>query len=179
MAVHRLKNDLDDSPWPAADFTGMWIVEWTNGATKFRGHYLEGKADGDYLCFWPNGRPAQKGRMSRGECVGRWTDYHEDGFVTAERDFIDGQVEGIERRYWESGEVMEVRTMRHSVVHGAVRVYRRDGQLSYEGEYRDGEPWHGVCDASTFEKQPNGGYSILAEYDRGTKIKNLSREDYE
>lgn len=179
MAIYRLKDELEDSPWPGENFTGEWIVEWPNGVTKFRAQYVQGKPDGDYLCFWPNGRLAQKGRMCQGESVGRWTDYHQDGFVTATRDFIDGLIEGVERTYWRDGTVMEERTMRHTFLHGIARKYRRDGMLSFEGEFRDGEPWSGICEVSTFEQQLDGSYSILAEYALGKKVRDLRRDDYE
>ena len=41
--------------------------------------YLRGKAEGDWLCGWPNGQVAQRGQNSNGRAIGIWVDYREDG----------------------------------------------------------------------------------------------------
>ena len=91
MPVIRHKNEDDDMIWPPDDFTGEWIVEWPNGALKFRSLYLGGKAEGDYLCYWSNGKPAQVGYSSNGMCVGVWTDYFEDGTKDKETHYINNR----------------------------------------------------------------------------------------
>ena len=79
MTTVRQKNQDDDMPWPPDNFTGEWIVEWPNGAIKFRSLYLGGKAEGKYECFWDNGNLAQIGYSEDDVCVGIWSDFWEDG----------------------------------------------------------------------------------------------------
>ena len=174
MPIHRLKTFDQDSPWPDDRFTGEWVVEWPNGQLKFRAHYLDGKANGDYRCFSEEGRVVQEGRMCRGECVGRWVDYHHDtGSILAERVYLDGHCEGIERSYFDNGNVMSERSHRQSVLHGPFRWFLRDGQLAFEGEYQEGEPWDGVCEVEGFDQQVDGSYSSLAEFRCGSRVRDV------
>jgi len=179
MSVFRLKNFDDDCPCPDEHFTGEWIVEWPNGVTKFRANYIDGKEDGERFCYWENVNLTQKGRMCRGECVGRWTNYHEDGFKTSEYDFIDGQIQGVKKSFWRNGALMYLHTYRESVLHGVFRAYRHDGSCLYEGVYRDGAPWSGTCEIDVFEKQADGGYTLLGEFAEGVKIRDLPLPSHE
>jgi hypothetical protein len=89
MPVIRQKTDDEDMIWPPDGFTREWIVEWPNGVVKFRSLYLGGKEEGDYYCYWSNGRPAQIGCSSDGVCVGVWTDFLEDGTKLKETHYIN------------------------------------------------------------------------------------------
>ncbi len=91
MPVVRQKTDDEDMIWPPDGFTGEWIVEWPNGAVKFRSLYLGGKEEGDYRCYWSNGKPAQVGCSSGGECIGVWTDFLEDGSKSKETHYINNR----------------------------------------------------------------------------------------
>jgi hypothetical protein len=90
MTVTRQETDEDDMPWPPDDFTGEWVVEWTNGEVKFRCLYLGGKAEGKYECYWPNGTPAQLGYMEDGKAKGVWSDYWQNGVLFKETEYFGG-----------------------------------------------------------------------------------------
>src|SRR5436309_8991464 len=91
MAVARIKDYDDAMIWPPDDFTGEWVVEWPNGVVKFRSLYLGGKEEGDYQCYWSNGKPAQLGYSSNGVCVGVWTDFLEDGTKLKETHYFNNR----------------------------------------------------------------------------------------
>jgi antitoxin component YwqK of YwqJK toxin-antitoxin module len=46
---------------------------------KFRGVYVNGKEEGEHICYWENGQIAQQGHFQDGKCIGVWEDYHDDG----------------------------------------------------------------------------------------------------
>ena len=91
MPVVRQRTDDEDMIWPPDGFTGEWVVEWPNGTVKFRSLYLGGKEEGDYRCYWSNGKPAQLGNSSDGVCVGVWTDFLEDGTRVKETHYINNR----------------------------------------------------------------------------------------
>jgi hypothetical protein len=64
--------DDDDAEdiWPNDGYSGIWEIYWPNGVVKFRANYVDGKEEGECLCYWDNGNLAQRGVKVRGECDG-------------------------------------------------------------------------------------------------------------
>jgi antitoxin component YwqK of YwqJK toxin-antitoxin module len=111
MAIHRQETDEDDMVWPSANFSGEWVVEWPNGKTKFRSLYLEGKQEGVHLCYWSNGKLAQKGQNHDDQCIGIWSDYWEDGTKFKETEYYS-QGNFDVRWLTEDGRVRELEVVR-------------------------------------------------------------------
>lgn len=78
MKTTTIVDDGERDPYPPPNYTGIWIALWPNGLTKFRGTYIDGKEEGDHLCYWENGTLAQEGRCVGGVCIGVWKDYWDD-----------------------------------------------------------------------------------------------------
>lgn len=74
-----LNIDYGEGVYPPDNFNGTWEVFWPNGTLKFRSDYVDGLENGAYLCLWDNGNVCQEGRYIKGQCVGLWNDYLEDG----------------------------------------------------------------------------------------------------
>ena len=110
MPVHRQKTDDDEMVWPPDNFTGEWIVEWSNGQVKFQALYLNGKAEGDYLCYWSNGNFAQKGYCEDGKYIGIWSDYWEDGTKFKETEYFSPG--NYDVRWLKDGEIKEIEVVR-------------------------------------------------------------------
>lgn len=111
MPIHRQKSDTDDMIWPPDNFSGEWIVEWPNGQIKFRSLYLEGKQEGEHLCYWTNGNLAQKGQNLADQCIGIWSDYWEDGIRFKETEYYSKNNFDV-RWLTESGHVREIEVFR-------------------------------------------------------------------
>ena len=112
MPTIRHESEADDTPWPDDGFTGEWIVEWPNGQVKVKSRFIDGKADGDYLCYWANGNFAQKGINKNGICIGLWEDFWEDGMKVKETYYEDPN-NFTERWLDQQGKVERVNTFRN------------------------------------------------------------------
>ncbi|HZE72359.1 MAG TPA: hypothetical protein VE135_22845 [Pyrinomonadaceae bacterium] len=84
----HLIGDGEQELWPDESYSGLWEVYWPNDVIKFRANFLNGQEEGECLCFWDNGKLAQRGFRVGGHCVGIWTDYSYDGAKTLEGEII-------------------------------------------------------------------------------------------
>jgi antitoxin component YwqK of YwqJK toxin-antitoxin module len=160
--------------WPDEDYTGLWEVYWPNGVIKFRGNFVNGKEEGECLCFWDNGNLAQRGTKVNGECVGVWTDYSYDGAMTLEGEYGESGQHGLWKSFWHDGIVMTEEEYVDGLLHGSVRHFSFDGQLVHQGEFRNGEPYNGICHTPAFDRHPH--YTMIAQYMEGEMIRELPYE---
>lgn len=96
---------------PPPGFTGTWTTYFANGSRSHEIQYKDGKYDGEFTAFrpdgskcyvqhyaahgaegedtgyFPSGRVMYKGVYKGGKQVGTWTWYSEDGTVTSTKDF--------------------------------------------------------------------------------------------
>jgi antitoxin component YwqK of YwqJK toxin-antitoxin module len=92
---------------PPADFTGTWIVYFVNGQPSHEIEYRDGKyhgkftanhttgaksvvqhygpdgADGEDTGYYPSGKVSYRAHYSKGQPIGVWTWYNEQGEVTS------------------------------------------------------------------------------------------------
>jgi antitoxin component YwqK of YwqJK toxin-antitoxin module len=114
MSTICQESEDDDTPWPEDGFTGEWIVEWPNGQIKFRSRFIDGKEEGEYLCYWANGNFAQKGTNRSGVCKGLWEDFWEDGMKFKETYYEDSK-NFTERWLDQQGNVERIKTFRNGI----------------------------------------------------------------
>jgi antitoxin component YwqK of YwqJK toxin-antitoxin module len=169
----RLKCTDDELPLPEGPFSGEWCVEWPSGIPKFRADYVNGIQEGLYECYGETGILIQKGQMKDGNCIGHWVDYHPiDGHRIMECDY-DGSgsgYEGVVRRFWNNGTVSSEKSYHKGVPHGSYREFDSDGNIMWEGEYRDGDPWEGICQVFDFGGVPR---IVLSAFQQGEKIRDI------
>ena len=60
-------------------------------------YYLNGKPDGEWIGYYPNGNIRYKKYFKDGLREGRWIDYREDGLLQSESSYKDGDY--IENSY--------------------------------------------------------------------------------
>ena len=104
--------------WPPDNYTGEWAFHWPNGQMKYHAWYVNGKREGEVICYWEDGSIFQEGVCVDGECRGIWTDYRfgdrfketdyadGDNFVVRFFDF-DGSV--MLTKVWKNGKVVDER----------------------------------------------------------------------
>jgi antitoxin component YwqK of YwqJK toxin-antitoxin module len=114
MPTIRQESEDDDTPWPEDGFTGEWIVEWPNRQIKFSSQFIDGKEDGEYLCYWANGTIAQKGTNRSGVCKGLWEDFWEDGMKFKET-YYEGAGNFTVRWLDQQGDVERIQTFRNGI----------------------------------------------------------------
>lgn len=168
--------DDDDAEdiWPDDGYSGIWEIYWPNGVVKFRANYVDGKEEGECLCYWDNGNLAQRGVKVGGECDGIWTDYDYEGYKTLQGRYVNGKQEGLWVSFWDDGSVMKEREYVAGLEHGYSRHFSYEGELIHEGEFREGEPYNGICHVPDFDRHPH--YTMVGEYVEGNIIRELPFE---
>jgi antitoxin component YwqK of YwqJK toxin-antitoxin module len=170
----HLIDDGEQELWPDEGYSGPWEVYWPNDVIKFRANFLNGQEEGECLCFWDNGKLAQRGFRVGGHCVGIWTDYSYDGAKTLEGRYVNGEKEGLWVSFWGDGSVMQEEEYVEGLQHGAFRYFSYDGELLHEGEFRNGQPHNGICHVPAIDRHPH--YTMIAEYLEGEIIRELPFE---
>lgn len=73
-------------------FTGAF-VEWYSDTTKeIEGNYLDGKKEGDFKLYFPNGQLEQAGKYSNDKKTGIWEYYYENGGKHQRFEFKDNEI---------------------------------------------------------------------------------------
>ncbi|WP_157467902.1 toxin-antitoxin system YwqK family antitoxin [Desulfatibacillum aliphaticivorans] len=87
MELTKVVDEHGFGCYPPQDYTGIWEVYWPNGVIKSRNRYIDGKEEGEQLCFWDNGNLAQVGQAKNGHCIGLWEDFSYEGLRFKETDY--------------------------------------------------------------------------------------------
>jgi antitoxin component YwqK of YwqJK toxin-antitoxin module len=66
---------------------GRCLVWFDDGRLYIESSYFEGRLDGDYRSFWPNGKPREIGRYADGARVGKYQWFDETGALVTEQEF--------------------------------------------------------------------------------------------
>jgi len=66
---------------------GPYLKYFPDGSTMTKGNYKNGLLDGNFTLFYPNGSIELKGQYKAGEQVGNWNYFDEEGNVIPEEDF--------------------------------------------------------------------------------------------
>jgi antitoxin component YwqK of YwqJK toxin-antitoxin module len=106
--MRKIVRELDESVpiYPDEDYTGEWIVEWPSGALKFTGNFLNGLAHGKSFAYWENGQIAQTGMSYKGEPIGVWEDFFENGHKFKET-IYENSSNFEERRFNSDGSISD------------------------------------------------------------------------
>jgi antitoxin component YwqK of YwqJK toxin-antitoxin module len=69
-------------------------VEWHKGATTLRQScsYRNGKPEGSFTAWHPEGKPWVQGQFSGGQKVGKWKQWDSSGNEVAEGDYASGRL---------------------------------------------------------------------------------------
>lgn len=135
---------------------------------------MNGEEEGEHLCYWDNGKLAQRGTMVHGKCLGVWTDYSYEGAVSRQGEYGPAGRQGVWRSYWDDGTVMTEEEYVDGLLHGTARHFSYDGKLIHEGEFRNDEPYNGICHTPDIDRHPH--YTMIGEYMDGEMIRELPFE---
>lgn len=61
---------------------GQWYAFFPDGSVQTNAFYMDGKEHGNYMVYRENGKPYYKGHFDYGICDGTWFWYDENGKVT-------------------------------------------------------------------------------------------------
>lgn len=83
-------------PGTKEPFTGTWSDSVNGMKVKF--DVVNGKKNGKFETFYPNGKPQMQGYLKNNRNVGEWKYFYEDGTVESYGNFVNDKPEGI--WYW-------------------------------------------------------------------------------
>jgi antitoxin component YwqK of YwqJK toxin-antitoxin module len=123
---------------------GPWKEYWPNGTLRAEGMYIEDERDGDWVFYRENGEKEQQGRYVRGSVHGLWTWWYPGGRIHRKERYARGEL---------SGEFLELDTAGNALVEGQYEDGQREGAWRIhihdhleEGSYllgqKDGEWTH-------------------------------------
>ena len=104
---------------------------------KGEGKLLDGKEDGEWTVFYPDGAVHAKVTFKEGKLDGPWTEYWEGGGVKAEALFWSGTGERVE--YFRSGKVRKrvclYSNLHSETLHGGCVSYYANGRVRVRAHY--------------------------------------------
>lgn len=150
------KEEYPDSPGL------LGIVVGTAANKTESGQYFNGKRNGSWVHYYPNGLPMSITSYVNGEKEGlyvefgtnnnlvkrcyyhkslRHGEYKEFNYTTLkeERNYVNGKIEGATKIYYDNGKVMEEGLYKNGLRDGISKWYDQDAKLTIEYEYKNGE----------------------------------------
>jgi len=171
---------------------------WYNddGQMSTETHYVRGKRHGKYTKWYFDEQKEAEGTYEDGLKVGIWREWHWGGDLASECTYQRGRIVGT-KTWWDRGkkyredEYDEEGNIAHTVAsysmaggrwyegwyrkgkkHGTWTYWNPDGTFKARGEWRDGEPWNGICQV-TVPKMSLSSATIWGEYRNGRLIQQL------
>lgn len=85
---------------------GKWNDYYPEGEKKTDGQYVDNYRVGRWVFYWRNGRTEQTGEYYRGRPHGLWNWYYEDGSISREESFFHGREDGTLIEYARNGRII-------------------------------------------------------------------------
>lgn len=105
----------------------------------------DGKEEGPWKNYYPDGSIKSFGNYAQGEKTGEWKYYHANGKLEQSGRYnLKGRPEGMWRWYYDSGQLFKEEEYHNGVKDGLLVVYDETGMIIEEGEYYSGNeegPW--------------------------------------
>ncbi len=122
----------------------------------------QGRKDGAYARFHPNGRPAVKATYAAGQRHGLERTWDASGVLRSAHTFKHGVLHGAHKTYDEQGHQQVQQAYAGGHLHGAYKSYHPNRRLKVVTRYRNGK-LHGKY----HERTPAGATRLLTTYHEG------------
>ena len=126
------------------------------------GTYKNGKYDGDWTWYYPNGKIQKQEEFINGEPEGRYIEYDEVGNVIVTGSYFEGLKAGKWREV--SGDVVFEGEYRNDRQVGEWISYYTNGKLAFKGTFKGGYP-----DGEHYFYYPNGRLREIQSYSGGIR----------
>ncbi len=127
---------------------GYWKLFYPDGRIRHEGGYLNGLRNGNWKYFYPDGKIEQQGDFVKDKPVGSWLWSYPNGSVWKEEEFINGLEDGMSVEYDSTGGVIAkgeyIEGMKEGPWFYQVGDHREEGSF-FEGE-RTGKWVHTYSD---------------------------------
>ncbi|WP_291259472.1 toxin-antitoxin system YwqK family antitoxin [Fusobacterium sp.] len=114
-----------------APFTGRVIIK------KDRNYYLNGKANGKWLTFYPNGNLKSIENWKNGKLFGKFVLYQENGNKIFETVYLNGKDNGKYLLFHKNGVLQVQGTFSNGIPKGTWKYYNKSGKLVGKAVYPD------------------------------------------
>lgn len=116
---------------------------YETGQLRCVANWKEGKLEGDYTFYHPNGKLQSKGSYTKNVQSGKWFFYSEDGFPISEESYLYDKglriKNGVFCFYNKQGILIEETPYTKDVINGLAKLYFDNGFLKQETTYKNGE----------------------------------------
>ena len=126
---------------------GTQRLWFENGQLRREAEYNDGKNHGRMTEWYESGIKREEGMYQNGRSEGLWQGWWEvTGAKSWEETYdSEGHIQR-ETSWWDMDGGMRVDgTFRKGRKHGTWTYWNENGTIRAQGEWRDGEPWEGVC----------------------------------
>jgi antitoxin component YwqK of YwqJK toxin-antitoxin module len=120
---------------------GAWKYFWPDGSIKSSGSYTNNQENGKWRYLFRNGREEQEGLFKNGKFEGLWQWYYENGNLKREDEYFSGKEEGSYTEYDSVGNIIAKGSyfdgMKEGEWYYKVNDYEEKG--SYKGDLKEGK----------------------------------------
>ena len=102
---------------------------------KIQGTFKNGKRDGPWVSYHPNGQLMRAGNYKDGKFDGPWVGYHVNGGLFFKGTLKDGKKDGPWVYYWSNGGLSSKGTYKNGKYVGPWVTYHKNGQLWFKKTY--------------------------------------------
>lgn len=135
--------------------------------------YKEGRLDGAFKEFFPNGNVKREVRYMNGKLNGLFRTYYENGQIEQEAVYQDGQIEGMYRSFYEGGDLHQEKSYIHGKLNGVYRAIDEHEIPFFEISYKD-DIQHGPD--KIYDQK--GVLQYLDTYQEGILINRKTYDEY-
>jgi hypothetical protein len=100
--------------------------------------FTEGKPDGPYRAFYPNGHLKEEGVFKNGLREDEWTCWFPNGNIRSHRTYAAGRLNGVQRVYYANGTLWLEYGMRNGEYEGQHTTWYDDASIKASGAMADG-----------------------------------------
>jgi antitoxin component YwqK of YwqJK toxin-antitoxin module len=143
---------------------GLWIYYYPDGAVNAKENYKYGELHGDVFSFDFSGNLQAHEVWNRGVQTDTARYYFSSGLFERIGRFDDGLYDGEWRFYHESGLLKRVGSYKNGLPHGKWYFYNEEGIIEQLGQFEEGVE-HGEWKFFA----PDGRLEFSGSYDRGTR----------
>jgi len=111
---------------------------YLSGVLNYQGILEDGKFEGDFEAFFPDGSTKYTFTMDNSEADGEYKSYYANGQLETEFTREDTEVQGVVKTYFPDGKLFKEVQFEDDVENGPFVYYFYNGNKSSEGVYKDG-----------------------------------------
>lgn len=119
--------------------TGLWKRFWPNGNLMSEINYRMGRPKGEYVTYYPDGKPEEKGFWDLDRNTGMFKRWHPNGQLAQDFLFNDyGIRDGVQKYYHENGKLEVEVNIKEGREEGTLKRYYANGDLQQVAEFNGG-----------------------------------------